>query len=243
MTFKKCAVAGAVGVLASVSAATAATPLAYVAWENSDFGILNLKTAAFTKCGNFGFGGTGDVPVGLAIGPLKSLLTEEQGTGVVYSVNPANGGLTEVGASGAPGAFGFGSTKKVIYQIMSNQDVYTVNATTGAAKAIGNTGLNTGSLAAISTGSSTLYITNDLGLFSVNGKTGTATLVSNPAALGAPVYVGKQWYIAGGNTQQQLYTLNPSNGAEVLIGSVSGGAPNTQIYGLAPAPAKADCGT
>jgi hypothetical protein len=237
------AAVAAVGVLISVSAARAATPLAYATWQNSDFGILNLQTAVFTKCGNFGFGGTGDVPAGLAVGPLKSILTEEQDTGVVYTVNPRNGDLTEVGPSGAPDAFGFGSTTKVIYQILPDQNVYTVNPSTGAATKIGNTGININDVTGISTGSKTLYITNELGLFSVNAKTGKATLVSTPASLGAPFYVGKQWYIIGNAGTTQLYTLNPATGGEVLIGTVSGGAPNSQIYGVAPAPAKAACGT
>jgi hypothetical protein len=236
-------IAGAVCVLASVSAATAATPLAYAAWNNSDFGILNLETAVFTKCGNFGFGNTGDVPVGLAVGPLKAILTEEQGTGAVYTVNPTTGALTKVGASGAAGAYGFGSTTKSIYQILPNQDVYTVNPTTSVATKIGNTGLNTKDVFAVSAGSKTLYTTNALGLFSVNAKTGKATLASNPVFLASPVYVHKQWYMVGGTSTTQLFTLNPTTGGEVGLGAVTGGAPNAVIYGLAPAPAKAACGT
>ena len=108
-----------------------------------------------TSCGNIG-----NNPVGLAAAPDGTLITQSQQTGEVYSVNPSNGALTDIGPSGFTGQVGLGSTTTTLYNLTPDGSVYSINPTTGAAAKIGNAGVAIGTYVniGVSTGSKALYL-------------------------------------------------------------------------------------
>ena len=96
----------------------------------------------------------------------------------------------------------FGSTTSGLYALSpwtgSARYLYCINAATGAATFIGSIGLGVGVGAyGLSTGSSTLYFTNDNDandddLYSLNTTTGAATLIGNTGVLGGGL---ERWYL------------------------------------------------
>ncbi len=210
---------------------------AYEVTSSAQFGVIDLDTGAFTQisklsvslCGLAVYQGNlyGDGPCGSA--------------STLYEVNPSNGSETVIGT--VPFVYtGLGSTTKGIYGFDQDMNLYSIDATTGAATKIGSTGLANPTGFGVSTGSDTLYITPSSSgcgvghtlLYSVNATTGAASEIGStnlPCGSGASVFENNTLYTGGNISPIAVYTLNPANGAATLIADVSGAAFFT---GLAP---------
>src|SRR6516165_6963308 len=104
-----------------------------------------------------------------------------------------------------------------------NGDLYSINPTNGAATDVGPTGLSFGGIVmGMSSGSSTLYLTQNNLLYSLNTTNGSATLIGTTnegeSGFGALVSVGGTLY--GGAydaSTPDIYSLDPQNGAATFI--------------------------
>src|SRR5271166_778979 len=143
-------------------------------------GIVDLKTGVFTLIGNMGSGGYD----GLAA--LNGVLYTEQ-NGLLYSVNTSNASLTLIGGINGANLATFGSTTTGLYGLagtgsLNVATLFSINPQTGAMTTIGPLGASAApngqfSLAALSVGSSTLYMEFNSNLYIINTTTGAATQV------------------------------------------------------------------
>jgi hypothetical protein len=117
-------------------------PVVYVVTQNQDqgtqlFGTADLVTGSFHQIGSA-------VPIGetgLVSGPGGSLLTIDY-AGNLNSINPGNGALTIIGATGLGiNIAAFGQLGANLYATDLNDNFYSVNASTGAGHLIGATHL------------------------------------------------------------------------------------------------------
>lgn len=212
-----------------------ADPIAYLITGSDQFGTIDLNTGVFTVTGNTGLLLSG---LGLVGGTLYG---GGSISNTLYSVGPATGALTAQGTGSVTYA-DTGSTSGVLYalnclascSVSPPRELYSINPATGASTLIGSTGVGQATTAiGLSSGSSTLYFTNDSDLYTLNTSTGLATLVGNTglSAIGALVFEDGVLY-AGSFPGDQLYTLNTSTGAATFVANapgISGG-----FEGLAP---------
>jgi len=222
--------AGLAMLLGSSSIARAQSTI-YAMTQSGIFGTLNLSNGAFTQISDPGF-----EPAGLAGLGANLFFANYPGT-TLYEVNLTNGDFVTIG-NGTANYYDFGATTKGLYGIGTDQNLYAVNAATGASTLIGATGLPGGGFQAMSSGGTALYTTvpdsqgqNTL-LYSVNTTTGAATEVGNTGVAADISSVGfafGQLYAA--DISGNLYTLNTSTGAATLIGN-SG----QDLWGLALPP-------
>lgn len=125
-------------------------------------------------------------------------------------------------------AFDFGNlaysgTQMYMSDGFEGQELYTLNLTTGAATAVGSTGVSDVFGLAFD-GSGDLYgglSTLAKGLYSINSSTGAASEIGNPGInLDALAYLpttGQMLGIYAGNSPTNLYSINTSTGAATAI--------------------------
>jgi hypothetical protein len=204
---------------------------AYASDQPGDFGTMDLNTGVFTDIGNMGENLTGMADVG---GTLYGGLYHG---GSLYTVNPANGNLTVVGTSAESYEL-FGSVGAGLYALGTDNNLYSINGTTGAATLVGPTGTTLlGGYYGFSTGSSTLYYSDGPNLYTLNTTTGAATLVANMGGpnLGAMLLEGGVLYGGEDSPNVQVVTLDGGTGA-VTSGPDVTGADFGNFWALAPDP-------
>jgi YVTN family beta-propeller protein len=200
------------------------------------FGIVDLNTGVFTSVGSTGLtlaglGSYGGIIYGAAY----------RGS-TLYSVNTSTGALTAIG-TGNIAYGGFGSTSSGLYAFGLNGDLYSINPANGAASDLGPTGLSFGGIVmGMSSGSSTLYLTQNNLLYSLNTTNGSATLIGTTnegeSGFGALFSVGGTLYGgAYGASTPDIYTLNPQSGTTTFV-AASPSTPSAPgvagFWGLAP---------
>jgi hypothetical protein len=124
-----------------------ADPIVYTIGNNSQFGTMDLGTGAFTKIAD-----TPPIIQYLANGPNNNLLTMSF-DGNLASINPVNGAVSVVGATGFGDCSGsavanlsncqlsFGQALGRYYATDFDNRLYTVNPLTGQATLVGRTGI------------------------------------------------------------------------------------------------------
>jgi outer membrane protein assembly factor BamB len=208
--------------LSAFAASASAGSLVYV--ENGfQFGTVDLASGAFTPIGP----GTPEGVTGLAAAPNGSLLTLSF-SGDLESINPANGAVTIVGATGLgdcsllsspcgpTSANTIAALGGKIYATDYQNKLYTVNPVTGATTPIGLTGMPGITFVPLSTNADGSFNIFDEALFAADGKlfatfdTGAVDiLTSNPML--TPVIDAK------------LYEIDPATGVATLIGPTAFG--------------------
>jgi hypothetical protein len=189
---------------------------AYEVTENDLFGIVDLNTGVFTPVGSTGLRlvGLGSYG-GIIYGGVD-------GESTLYSVNTSTGALTTIGTGNIVYG-GFGSTTSGLYAFGANGDLYSINPANGAATDIGPTGLSFGGTAmGMSSGSSTLYLTQNNLLYSLNTTNGSATLIGTTnegeSGFGALVSDGGILYGgAYGASTPDIYTIDPQTGTTTFV--------------------------
>jgi hypothetical protein len=112
----------------------------------------------------------------------------------------------------------------------SNNNIGTVNLSTGAVNIIGNANISTSLLDIGFDDNGNLYgiggarATQTYGFFSINQSTAQATLIGTTGVQGlnALAYSNGTFYAAS-NQNANLYSVNPATGATTLIGQIGGG--------------------
>ena len=99
----------------------------------------------------------------------------------LYSINTSTGALTPVGTGNI--TYGdFGSTTTGLYGFGMDLALYSIDPNTGAAIKIGQTSVPFNGVVGMSSGSSSLYVTHDNDLYSLNTANGSATLIGTADA-------------------------------------------------------------
>jgi PEP-CTERM motif-containing protein len=203
--------------LSAFAASASAGSLAYV--ENGfQFGTVDLGSGAFNSIGP----GTPEGVTGLAAGPNGSLLTLSF-SGNLESINPANGAVAIVGATGLAdcslltspcgptAANTIAALGGKIYATDYQNKLYAVNPLTGATTAIGLTGMPGITFVPLSTNADGSFNIFDEALFAADGKlfatfdTGAVDILTPNPTL-TPVIA------------PNLYQIDPATGLATLIG-------------------------
>jgi hypothetical protein len=215
----------------SFAVAAKADNIAYMGTVTGEFGTIDLNTGVFTLLGNSGVTLAG---MAVANGTLYGS-SYHTSTGVLYSINPANGIPTIIGTSSLD-IDDFGSTTSGLFAVGVDTNLYSINASTGAATLIGPTGLSFGFWRSLSTNSSTLYFADGVNLYTLNTTTGAATLIGNMSGpeMGAMVLEGGFLYGGANLPSLSVYTLNTTTGAATTGPSVTG--TSSSFFALAPNP-------
>jgi hypothetical protein len=252
--------------LALLAVPASAGPVVYAVTTNfnnftGQFGTVDLTTGTFNQIGP----ATSDPLTGLAPAPNGKLLGMSA-SGNLDSVNPANGAISVIGATGLGGlAFELAALNGTVYATDLNSNLYTVNTTSGAASLIGPTGIppcpsltNPADVSdeTLFTDGGKLYATFDAinlttsaivdspELYQINPATGVATLVG-PTALGldAAVQVNGTVYgfAFGYAAPNTVLSLNLANGnttfvTDYVTSPVAGGVNAFDIEGASPTP-------
>jgi hypothetical protein len=176
------------------------------------------------------------------------------------SINPTNGITSVIGDTGLGSLSGdLAAIGGSVYEIDTNNKLYSVNTTTAALTVIGSTGIpgvnnpTTTQWDDSFTGvGGVLYYTFDApgvapALYRINPSTGAATLVAPTlAGIDASVYLNGTFYVfndvrtGGGPTTGQELTLNLGTGNTAFVTNISPNA--TALYGAAGTPAIALAG-
>ena len=234
--FTAAAATAALGTATMISAAaTARDSYAFETAQNGDFGVLDLDTGAFNKCGNSGL-----TLGGLGVGVANSLYTAQyhslSGITTVYTLAPSDGALTPVETDSISAVGVFGSTKPgTLYAVDFTGELYSVNPLNAVATMIGPTDVPMTVDVGMSTGSSTLYLSHKSMLYRVDTKTGRARKIG-PASdsITSMVMIDGVLYGATQANPPALVTLDTTTGASTPVATISG--ETTYAYGLAPAP-------
>jgi hypothetical protein len=184
-------------------------PVVYVVTQNQSqgtqlFGTADLVTGSFNQIGpSVSIG-----EVGLVSGPSGSLLTIDY-AGSLNSINPGNGALTVIGATGLGiNIAAFGQLGVNLYATDLNNNFYSLDASTGAGHLIGTTHLPTiPFVPGTPNADGTINIFNEA-LFSVGGKL-YATMDADIFDPGVPVISP---VIDAG-----LYEIDPNSGVATLV--------------------------
>ncbi|MEO8595675.1 MAG: hypothetical protein ABI759_20315 [Candidatus Solibacter sp.] len=206
--------------LLSAIPASAGT-LAYIVTGNPDgsgnFGVIDLDTGAFTQIGP-GVEGS----QGLVSGPNGALFTLAF-TGTLNSINPTTGVTTVIGPTGLAdcstppispcgphSSNAFASVGGRIYATDFANNLYGVDATTGAASLIGPTGIPALPFTPITVNPDGTFNAYDEALFGANGKLYATfdafTVDPNTFTTGSVVIPPK------------LYQIDPFTGVATLVG-------------------------
>ena len=209
--------------------------LAYAGSDTGIFGMMDLNTGAFTALGN-----SGQTLAGLAVANGSIFASSyHTANGTLFTVNPSNGALTNIGTATGIDYDDFGSTTSGLYVVSfgSTQDLYSINPLTGAATLIGPTGLGYGSWRSLSTNAGVLYFADGADLYTLSTSTGAATLVGafgGSAEMGALLLEGGVLY-GGDDVNNKLDTISVVTGV-----ATTGPSPSASFtgstYGLAPFP-------
>ncbi len=162
--------------------------------------------------------------------------------GQLYTVNPANGTLTRVGATGLSIA-NLGSTTTGLYVVDSSLNLYSINPATGAPTLIGATGAGNFGFSALSTNANSLYLAAGNDLYTLDTTTGAATLIGSlgvgPPATQLTALLQENGTLYGASEafapSLSVDTVDPSTGA-ATIGPAVTGAGVTFVTGFAPYP-------
>ena len=200
----------------------------YMNTSSGEFGTFDLATGVFSVRGN------SSALAGMAVvnGTLygTSLFT---GIGTLYTINPANGFLTTVGAVSG-GYDTFGATPSGLFAVGTDSNLYSLSPTTGAKTLIGPTGFTFASeFRCLSNNSGTLYFADGANLYTLNALTGAPTLVGNMGGPQMGALLQKSGVLYGGEDAPgfRIDTLNPNTGATTIGPTVTG--TSSVFYGLA----------
>ncbi len=187
--------------------------------QSGIYGTLNVSTGVFTQISNPGF-----EPAGIA-GLGANMFAANYPGSTLYEINPTNGNFVTIG-NGTASYYDFGGTTSQLYAIGTDQNLYSVNAATGASTLIGPTGLGSGGYQSMSGGGTALYTAvPDMSgqftlLYSVNTTTGLATEVGNTGIAADVSSIGfADGVLYAADISGNLYTLNTSTGEGTLIGN------------------------
>jgi len=211
--------------------AAKADNIAFMGTVTGEFGTIDLNTGVFTLLGN-----SGVTLAGMAVANhTLDGSSYHTSTGVLYSINPANGSPTVIGTSSLD-IDDFGSTTSGLYAVGVDANLYSINSSTGAPTLIGPTGLSFGFWRSLSTNSSTLYFADGVNLYTLNTTTGAATLVGNMGGpeIGAMVLEGGFLYGGANLPGLSVDTLDTTTGAATTGPSVTG--TSSAFFALAPNP-------
>jgi hypothetical protein len=205
------------------------------------FGTIDLNTGVFSQLGPTAIGGTFQEPLSGMAEANGTLYGAAEGTndnGQLYTINPANGTLTRVGAT-LLSIDDFGSTPTGLFVVDSLGTLYSINPATGAATLIGSTGLVLGGSRALSTNASSLYFADGGSLYTLNTSTGAATLIG-PSGVSLTALLQENGTLYGGELVPSLSvdTVDPATGAATTGPHITG-AGVTGVSGLAPFPVQA----
>jgi hypothetical protein len=211
-----------------------ATPLAYASDRNGNFGTIDLGTGAYTLLGPSGLELCG-------LGELGSTLYGLSCAGTLYQVNPLNGSLTSVGASGLGNSVAvFGSTPTGLFAIDASANFYSISSSAGTASLKGPLGVAFNTPQSLSTNSSTLFFDQAPGnstesLYTINTGSGSASLVGSSGSSSAfgqdgMVMLGSTLY--GVSTGLSTDTINTGTAAITFGPAVVG--ESARVTGLAP---------
>jgi hypothetical protein len=215
------------------------------------FGTIDLNTGVFTSLGLTDIGGNPQLAVSLsgmaeANGTLYGADEGINNNGGFYTINPANGVLTTVGATGLSIA-NLGSTTAGLYVVDSSLNLYSINPATGVPTLIGATGLGNFGFSGLSTNGSSLYFADGNAFYTLNTSTGAATLIGllggtfpGETQLTALLQENDTLYGASEEFAPSLSvnTVNPTTGA-ATIGPDITGAGSALITGFAAYPVQA----
>ena len=233
-----------------------ADTVAYFQDNNGEFGTIDLNSGQTTIINPYNA-----LEAGYGLGVANNILyyttsnnSGVYGAGQLWSINPATGAATFIGASGLNYA-AFGSTSNGLFAYVIGGPIASINPTTGAATEIGAAEGAQFPILSTSKDSSSLYEINAglgvlnryfWGINTANGSTtifGTSLSSNDWAAM---VYMNGTLYAvlqAGiSNAPFATYTINTSTGITTQYGST---LPATQPYimGLAPYPLPPTPGT
>jgi hypothetical protein len=207
------------------------------------FGTIDLNTGVFSQLGPTAIGGNFQEPLSGMAEANGTLYGAAEGTndnGQLYTINPANGTLTRVGAT-LLSVDDFGSTPTGLFVVDSFGTLYSINPASGAATLIGSTGLVLGGSRALSTNASSLYFADGGSLYTLNTSTGLPTLIGpSGASLTALLQENGTLYGASEAFAPSLSvdTVDPTTGAATIGPDVTG-AGVTSVTGFAPFPVQA----
>lgn len=147
--------------------------------------------------------------------------------GNIYTVDRGTGASTLIGSSGLSGLSGlaFDPDTETLYGVDFTTDtLVTIDTNNGAATTVGPLGFNfSASGLTYDPINDVLYGITGGTLYSINTMTGAATQVG----VGSSGFVGLAYdpnaqilYGVVNSTNDQLYTINPANGAQTLVGSL-----------------------
>ena len=161
---------------AATARTTQAQNTTYAMTNSGVFGTLNLSNGTFKQIGNSAIQPAGMAGLG---GSLYVALYEGS---TLYQVDLSNGNLTTLG-TGSTTYYGFGGTINGLYAIGTDENLYSVNASSGATTLIGPTGFPSGHSQSLSGGQTGLYAvvslsTGDI-LYSLDTTTGAANEIGN----------------------------------------------------------------
>lgn len=194
-----------------------------------------MTTGSYTSLGN-----SGTTLAGL--GTLGTTLYGASGS-TLYSVNPTNGSLTSIGTSGIT-YLNFAEAAGGLWAVGTDDNLYSIDASTGVATLIGATGLaaSTQNWNSLASGEGSLFYDLMDGFYSLNSSTGTATFIgcggnlvfgacSGPQmgamALGDGTLYGVEDVVSS------IYTINTSTGQMTDTG-VNPNVNGLAYLGLAP---------
>jgi hypothetical protein len=209
-----------------------AVPQAYMGTDTGEFGVIDLTTGVFSLLGN-----SGQTLAGMAVADGELFASAyHTALGDVFTINPANGSLASLGASGID-IDDFGSTTSGLFAVGVDGDLYSISPSSGAATLIGPIGVGFGSWRGLSTNSSILYFGNGPNLYTLNTSTGAAALVGDMGGgveLGALLTEGGTLYGGAEEPSLQVVTLDPASGVATAGPPLTGATGH--FYALAPYP-------
>jgi hypothetical protein len=135
----------------------------------------------------------------------------------LYAVNTTNGALSVVGSASVT-YDDFGSTLTGgLFAVGSDDNPYSINATTGAATLVGPVGLKLIGQRALSNNSNTLYFADGVSadLYTIDTTSGTTTLLGDMglgADEGMDALLAEGGILYGSGAPQNIFTLDPTTG-------------------------------
>jgi hypothetical protein len=153
----------------------------------------------------------------------------------LYSVNPTNGSLTDVGATSVE-CDDFGSTANQLFIVDVNANLYSINSATGASTLIGPIGLSFEDWRCLSTGGTNLYFSNGESFYTINTNTGAAAYrgVLEGLQFGTMLVEGTNLYCGENDPNYEVDTFDPITVKPALGSDLTG--VSEPFYGLASYP-------
>jgi hypothetical protein len=234
-----------IALLALTSACLKADALAYAMLNSAQaqtFGTLDLNTGAFSAINPNE--DAMQVPGNVTALSLASFggnlyALGASGGNTLYQVDPTTGNLTVIGSVNPAAFIGLGSTIGGLYVAGDPNTLYSLDPATAATTAISGNSFVPGfsSPYSISENGSTLYVSANSTLYSVDLATGALTTVGTfgpSISMYSMLFEGGVLYGAANGVE--IDTINTTTGsATILAAGLSGtGTANAAIAGLAP---------